>query len=171
MRVHDRPAPDSRMVPAVRVLRARCNLGLHHHPATPRQSPGTTPRPCEAVSADRRLRPFKGWPSTSWPLSAEFPRSSQYATLLRHPWTLLAISCRAARVSTQPITISKLETSVCESKCSVTAVQFRPQNRFSRLTITTALARPISAEQKGWRTQFVAEMTSPSMTVTCSPPG
>jgi hypothetical protein len=43
------------------------------------------------TSAERRFLPFNGCPSTSCPLSAELPRSSQYATLLP-PLTLVAIS-------------------------------------------------------------------------------
>src|SRR5580704_5597809 len=96
--------------------------------------------------------------------------SSQYRIEQYEPVTPLWITARAARESTQPITKSKLL--VISSPlvtCFGTAFQSKPQNKFSLLTRTTDLNSPISLAEKGWRTQLVAEIRSPSNTGTASP--
>jgi hypothetical protein len=57
-----------------------------------------------------------------------------------------------------------------ETKDGIDA-QRRPQNKLTRLTITTAFDSPTSLVVNGCRTQFADEMTSPSITVTSKPPG
>ena len=52
-----------------------------------------------------------------------------------------------------------------------TACQSSPQNRFRRLIRATDLNSPISLAENGWRTQFAAEIRSPSITVTARPDG
>jgi hypothetical protein len=79
--------------------------------------------------------------------------------------------CRAARLSTHPITISTRSKLVLEQKWSGIARQFRFQNRLRRETRITAFECPTSDWLKGCRMQFVDETTSPSINVTSSPSG
>src|ERR1019366_1565574 len=113
-------------------------------------------------------RPFNGWPRTNWPESASLPISSHNRTKLFLPVTRLRISLRALRVSTQATTISKFSL-LLSVKYSGAASQFRPQNWFSRLASTMLLCRPTSPRLKGWRTQLVSLIRSPSIRVTWRP--
>src|SRR5438552_2252513 len=71
---------------------------------------------------------------------------------LRQPVAFAWIKWRAARVSTQPIKMSKLDTTVFVGRFSATSVQFRSQKRFRRLTMTTTFRNPIYAETNGCQT-------------------
>ena len=93
----------------------------------------------------------------------------------RTKWLVTAscIFALAARLSTQPMTRSRslLQIVAQRARCCGTACQSSPQNRFRRLIRTTDLNSPISLAENGWRTQFAAEIRSPSITVTARPDG